>query len=39
MSMDVNKTICGDCIEEMRRIESGSVDLVIADRIEKSNKN
>lgn len=31
MSMDVNKTICGDCIEEMRRIESGSVDLVIAD--------
>lgn len=29
--MELNTTILGDCIEKMRDIESGSVDLVIAD--------
>lgn len=29
--MTTNTTICGDCIEKMQEIESGCVDLVIAD--------
>ena len=27
----MNKIILGDCIEELKKIETGSVDLVIAD--------
>ena len=29
--MELNITICGDCIEKMQDIKDGSVDLVVAD--------
>lgn len=29
--MELNKTICGNCIDEMKKIDTGCVDLVIAD--------
>ena len=29
--MELNTTICGDCIEKMQEIKDGSVDLVVAD--------
>ena len=29
--MEVNKVICGDCLEEMKKMENNSVDLILID--------